>query len=44
MENLNFNGFSTGAAANELIQANNTYQITDTFSKVLGNHTIKFGG
>jgi hypothetical protein len=44
VENLNFNGFSTGAAANELVQANNTYQITDTFSKVLGNHTIKFGG
>jgi carboxypeptidase family protein len=44
VENLNFNGFSTGAAANQLIQANNTYQITDTFSKVLGNHTLKFGG
>ena len=44
VENLNFNGFSTGAAANQLIQANNTYQITDTFSKVLGSHTIKFGG
>jgi hypothetical protein len=44
VENLNFNGFSTGAAANQLIQANNTYQVTDTFSKVLGNHTIKFGG
>jgi hypothetical protein len=44
VENLNFNGFSTGAAANQLIQANNTYQVTDTFSKVLGNHTMKFGG
>ncbi len=44
VENLNFNGYSTGAAANQLIQANNTYQITDTFSKVLGNHTLKFGG
>ena len=44
VENLNFNGFSTGAAANQLIQANNTYQITETFSKVLGSHTIKFGG
>ncbi|MGD0891531.1 MAG: carboxypeptidase regulatory-like domain-containing protein, partial [Terracidiphilus sp.] len=43
VENLNFNGYSTGAAANQLIQTNNTYQITDTFSKVLGNHTIKFG-
>jgi hypothetical protein len=43
VENLNFNGFSTGAAANQLVQTNNTYQITDDFSRVLGNHTIKFG-
>jgi Carboxypeptidase regulatory-like domain/TonB dependent receptor len=43
VENLNFNGFSTGAAANQLIQANNTYQTADTFSKVKGNHTMKFG-
>jgi Carboxypeptidase regulatory-like domain len=43
VENLNFNGYSTGAAANQLIQTNNTYQVADTFSKVLGNHTIKFG-
>ena len=41
--NLNFNGFSTGAAANQLVQANNTYQVADTFSKVLGKHTLKFG-
>jgi hypothetical protein len=44
IENLNFNGYSTGAAANQLIQANNTYQAADTFSKVLGSHTLKFGG
>jgi hypothetical protein len=44
VENLNFNGFSTGAAANQLTQANNTYQGSDTFSKVLGAHTLKFGG
>jgi len=44
VENLNFNGYSTGAAANQLTQANNTYEATDTFSKVLGNHTLKFGG
>jgi hypothetical protein len=44
VENLNFNGYSTGAAANQLIQANNTYQAADTFSKVLGDHTMKFGG
>jgi hypothetical protein len=44
VENLNFNGYSTGAAANELIQLNNTYQAVDIFSKVLGNHNMKFGG
>jgi hypothetical protein len=44
VENLNFNGYSTGAAANQLTQVNNTYEITDTFSKVAGAHTIKFGG
>ncbi len=44
VENLNFNGYSTGAAANQLIQANNTYQVADTVSKVLGTHTMKFGG
>ena len=44
VENINFNAYSIGAAANQLIQANNTYQIADTFSKVVGNHTMKFGG
>ena len=44
VENLNFNGYSIGAAANQLIQTNNTYQGSDTFSKVLGNHTMKMGG
>jgi Carboxypeptidase regulatory-like domain len=44
VENLNFNAYSTGAAANQLIQVNNTYQVTDALSKVIGEHTIKFGG
>ena len=44
VENLNFNGYSTGAAANQLIQANNTYQVADNFSKVLGRHNLKIGG
>ncbi len=43
VENLNFNAYSIGAAANQLIQVNNTSQVSDTFSKVLGNHTMKFG-
>ncbi|GGG99164.1 TonB-dependent receptor [Silvibacterium dinghuense] len=43
VENLNFNAYSTGMAANQLIQVNNTYQTSDNFSKVLGAHTMKFG-
>jgi Carboxypeptidase regulatory-like domain/TonB dependent receptor len=43
VENLNFNAYSTGGAANQLIQVNNTYQAADNFSLVRGNHTIKFG-
>jgi hypothetical protein len=43
VENINFNDYSTGAAANQLIQTNNTYQVTDAFSKVYGKHTLKFG-
>jgi len=43
VENLNFNGYSTGAAANQLIQVNNTIQISDSFAKVVGGHTMKFG-
>ncbi len=43
VENINFNAYSIGAAANQLIQTNNTWQATDTFLKVEGNHTMKFG-
>ena len=43
VENIVFNAFSIGTNANELRQANNTFQWLDTFSKVLGRHTVKFG-
>jgi hypothetical protein len=43
VENLNFNAYSTGAAANQLIQVNNTYQLSDSFSQVRGNHNFKYG-
>ncbi len=43
VENLNFNAWSTGAAANQLIQVNNTVQGSDSVAKVLGAHTVKFG-
>ena len=44
VENLVFNNFSTGTNTNELKQANNTLQVLDNFSKVMANHTFKFGG
>jgi hypothetical protein len=44
VENIVFNTFSIGAAANELKQASNTYEIADNFSKVLGSHSLKVGG
>jgi hypothetical protein len=44
VENLVFNNFSTGTNTNELKQANNTFQVLDNFSKVLGRHTVKVGG
>jgi hypothetical protein len=44
VENLVFNSFSLGTNTNELKQVNNTYQIADGFSRVLGAHTVKFGG
>jgi hypothetical protein len=44
VENVNFNAYSIGTAANELIQTNNIYQVSDNFSKVIGSHVIKFGG
>jgi Carboxypeptidase regulatory-like domain len=44
VEDIVFNGYSVGAAANELKQANNTYELSETISKVRGNHSMKFGG
>jgi Carboxypeptidase regulatory-like domain len=44
VENIVFNNFSVGTNTNELKQANNTFQWLDNFSKVLGRHTMKFGG
>jgi len=43
VENVIFNAFSIGTNANELKQVNNTFQWLDTFSKVVGRHTMKFG-
>ena len=44
VENVSFNDFSFGVDTTGLIQANNTFQWMDNFSKVIGKHTVKFGG
>jgi hypothetical protein len=44
VESVDFNNFSIGTNTNELKQVNNTFQWRDNFSKVLGAHTILFGG
>jgi hypothetical protein len=43
VEDIVFNSFSIGTNANELRQTNNTFQAIENFSKVTGNHTLKFG-
>jgi hypothetical protein len=44
VESLVFNNFSTGTNTNQLKQANNTFQLLDNFSRVIGRHTVKLGG
>jgi hypothetical protein len=44
VENVQFNDFSIGVDTTGLTEANNTYQWADDFSKILGKHTVKFGG
>jgi hypothetical protein len=44
VENVAFNSFTIGTTPNQLKQVNNTYQVLDNYSKVLGAHTVKFGG
>ena len=41
--NINLNNFSFGDPG-QYVAIQNTYQIGDSFSKVIGRHTIKFGG
>jgi hypothetical protein len=43
VENVIFNSFVMGTPITNLKQANNTFSVTDGFSKVLGNHIIKTG-
>jgi len=42
--NIHFNGFSFGASGGPLGVTENTFQATDNFSRVVGKHTVTFGG
>ncbi len=39
-----FNSFGIGTPSLITFQPNNTYMVSDGFSKVMGRHTLKFGG
>jgi hypothetical protein len=39
-----FNNFSIGVPTLTTFQPNNTWHISDGFSKIVGSHTMKFGG
>ena len=43
VETLYFNSFTTGTEPFFVAQVNNTFQASDTVSKVMGKHTIKTG-
>ncbi len=44
VESVGFNSYTIGTNTNELTQVENTFQWLDNFSKVIGTHTLKFGG
>jgi hypothetical protein len=43
IENIAFNDYTIGVNITGVNQANNTYQLSDNFSKVAGRHMMKFG-
>jgi hypothetical protein len=44
VENVTFNSFVIGSTVTGLNQIDNTYEIRDNFSRVMGGHTLKVGG
>lgn len=44
VENIVLNDFTFGVDVTGEAQVNNTYQWSDNFSRVVGKHTLKFGG
>jgi hypothetical protein len=43
VENVTFNSYTIGTPITNLTQANNTYAVSDHFSKVIGSHSLKAG-
>ena len=42
-ENVSFNDFTLGVDTTGLKEANNTFQVSENFSKVMGTHVLKLG-
>ncbi|MGD0891749.1 MAG: carboxypeptidase regulatory-like domain-containing protein [Terracidiphilus sp.] len=42
--NVAFNDFTMGVDTTALVQAENIYEVSDFFSRIVGNHGLKFGG
>ena len=43
IENVSFNDFTLGVDTTGLKEANNTFQVSENFSKVMGTHLLKVG-
>ncbi len=43
VENVIFNNFTIGSDPDRFYQINNNFEVSENFSKVLGNHTVKVG-
>jgi hypothetical protein len=44
IENVAFNDFTLGVDTTAIVQAENIYEVSDAFSRILGQHGLKFGG
>jgi hypothetical protein len=44
IENVAFNDFTLGVDTTALVQAENIYEVSDAFSRILGKHGLKGGG
>ncbi len=42
--NVAFNDFTMGVDTTALVQAENIYEVSDAFSRILGKHGLKVGG